>query len=200
VPVAVPGDPSQAAYWIVAACILPDSEVEIRDVYVGPARLGFVDVLRRMGADIETDAEAGTIVARTSALHGTDVEPGEVPGLIDEIPILAVAAAVAEGETRFHGVHELRVKESDRLATICSELGGFTAGIEATSDELVVAGGGGLVAADVDSHGDHRIAMSMAVAGLAAEGVTRIDGWDAVATSYPGFVDDLRHVTGERPD
>lgn len=201
VDVAVPGDPSQAAYWIVAACVLPDSEVEVRDVYVGPARTGFVDVLRRMGADIEADAERRTIVARSSELHGTTVEPHEVPGLIDEIPVLAVAAACAQGETRFSGVHELRVKESDRLATICSELGRFAAGVEASHDELVVSGGRGLTATtDVHSHGDHRIAMAMAVAGLVAEGRTCIHGWEAVATSYPDFEGDLRRLTGEGTD
>lgn len=200
VDVAVPGDPSQAAYWIVAACLLPDSEVEVRDVYVGPARNGFVDVLRRMGADVDADPETGTIRARSSELRGTTIEPDEVPGLVDEIPVLAVAAACAAGETRFRGVHELRVKESDRLATICSELGRFTAGVESTSDELVVAGGGGLVGAEVESHGDHRIAMAMAIAGLAADGVTHVAGWDAVDTSYPGFVDDLRRLTGDGTD
>jgi 3-phosphoshikimate 1-carboxyvinyltransferase len=196
----VPGDPSQAAYWLVAACILPDSEVEIRDVYVGPGRLGFVDVLTRMGADIAVHAATGTIVARSSELQGTTVAPDEVPGLVDEIPILAVAAAHASGETRFRGVGELRVKESDRLATISSELGAFTAGVETTADELVVQGAERLAAADVDSHGDHRIAMSMAVAALAAEGVTRIDGWGAVATSYPSFEHDLQHLTGHGTD
>src|SRR5690606_18439286 len=175
--------------------------IEVRDVYVGPGRLGFVDVLRRMGADVEIDADDGTIRASTSELRGTEVEPAEVPGLVDEIPILAVAAAHAEGETRFRGVGELRVKESDRLATICSELGRFTAGVEASNDELVMAGGGGLVApAHVDAHGDHRIAMSMAIAALSAPGETHIEGFDAVATSYPGFVDDLRRVTGEAAD
>jgi 3-phosphoshikimate 1-carboxyvinyltransferase len=202
---AVPGDPSQAAFWIVAACLVPGSEVVIEDVYVGPGRRGFVDVLQRMGADIEVRAEpetpggasgVGTITARTSELHGCLVEPDEIPGLVDEIPVLAVAAARAAGETRFQGVGELRVKESDRLATISSELERFTGKVEATDDELVVHGGERLVGADVTSHGDHRIAMAMAIAALAADDPSTIGGWDAVATSYPSFATDLAALQG----
>jgi 3-phosphoshikimate 1-carboxyvinyltransferase len=156
-----------------------------------------------MGADVTVDTDAdsgaaarrGTIVARSSRLSGCEVDPAEVPGLVDEIPILAVAAAFAEGETRFRGVGELRVKESDRLATITSELSNFTGAVEAGPDELVVHGGERLVGAPAQSHGDHRIAMSMAVAALAAADASIIDGWDAVATSYPSFERDLQQLT-----
>ncbi|MEA2973509.1 MAG: 3-phosphoshikimate 1-carboxyvinyltransferase [Actinomycetota bacterium] len=188
----VPGDPSQAAFWVVAACIVPGSEVAVDDVYLGPGRAGFLDVLAAMGADVERVGER-TLRARYSPdLHGTTVEGHQVPGLIDEIPVLAVAAAVADGTTTFEGAGELRLKESDRVATIVSELSALGATVEPTADGLVVKGGGGLRGGQVQSHGDHRVAMAMAVAAMAAEGDTTIDGWDAVATSYPGFEDDLR--------
>jgi 3-phosphoshikimate 1-carboxyvinyltransferase len=184
----VPGDPSQAAFWIVAAVITPGSEVVVENVYTGPARSGFVDVLRRMGADVRVDG--GDIVARSSALTGTDVDAADIPSL-DEVPILAVAAAAAEGPTTFHDAGELRLKESDRIATVVSELRALGVTAEGEGDTLVVHGGG-LRSGTVSSHGDHRIAMAMAVAGLSVAGRTRIEGWDAVATSYPGFEEDLQ--------
>jgi 3-phosphoshikimate 1-carboxyvinyltransferase len=188
----VPGDPSQAAFWVVAACIVPGSEVAVDDVYLGPGRDGFLDVLAAMGADVERVGER-TLRARYSPdLHGSTVEGHQVPGLIDEIPVLAVAAAVADGTTTFEGAGELRLKESDRVATIVSELSALGATVEPTADGLVVKGGGGLRGGQVQSHGDHRVAMAMAVAAMAAAGDTTIDGWEAVATSYPGFEDDLR--------
>ena len=127
---------------------------------------------------------------RGSALTGTVVPAHEVPGLVDEVPVLAVAAACAEGETRFCGVGELRVKESDRLATIASELGAMGARVAVDGDDLVVVGGR-LRGADVDSHHDHRVAMACAVAALVADGPTTVSGWDAVDTSYPAFGRDL---------
>ena len=190
----IPGDPSQAAFWVVAACIVPGSEVVVDDVYLGPARAGFLDVLAAMGADVERVGERSLLARYSPDLHGTTVEGHQVPGLIDEIPVLAVAAAVADGSTTFEGAGELRLKESDRVATIVSELSALGATVEPTDDGLVVKGGGarGLRGGQVKSHGDHRVAMAMAVAGMAAEGETVVDGWDAVATSYPGFEDDLR--------
>jgi 3-phosphoshikimate 1-carboxyvinyltransferase len=185
----VPGDPSQAAFWIVAACIVPGSELTVAPVYLGPARAAFLEVLRRMGADVTVEGDA--VHARYGALVATEVGGDEVPGLIDEVPVLAVAAAAAEGTTVFRDAAELRVKESDRIATIVSELTALGVAAEATDDGLLVHGGG-LGPGAVRSHGDHRIAMAMAVAGLATPGVTRIEGWDAVATSYPSFEEDLR--------
>ncbi|HMQ25315.1 MAG TPA: 3-phosphoshikimate 1-carboxyvinyltransferase [Acidimicrobiales bacterium] len=193
--VAVPGDPSQAAFWIAAACLVPGSDVTVEGVYLGPARNGFLTVLARMGADVEVDTATGDVRARHSALHGTEVTPDEIPGLVDEVPILAVAAAAADGPTRFLGAGELRVKESDRLSTVASELGALGARVEARPDELVVAGGGHLRPGRVTAHGDHRIAMAGAIAALAAAGETEIDGWEVVATSYPGFEDDLETLT-----
>jgi len=191
----VAGDPSQAAFWAVAASILPGSEVVVANVYAGPARSGFVDVLSRMGADITHDPTTGDLTVRHSGLTGTVVTADEVPGLVDEVPILAVAAACADGETTFEGVGELRVKESDRLATVESELGRMGADVRVDGDTLVVRGSA-LTGAEVDSHHDHRIAMACAVAALVADGPTTIHGWDAVATSYPGFVADLDLLRG----
>lgn len=191
----VAGDPSQAAFWAVAAAILPGSDVVIGNVYAGPARSGFVDVLRRMGADISHDPDTGDLAVRHAGLTGTTVSAGEVPGLVDEVPILAVAAACADGETTFEGVGELRVKESDRLATVESELGRMGADVRVDGDTLVVRGGA-LSGTEVDSHHDHRIAMACAVAALVADGPTTIHAWDAVATSYPGFVADMDLLRG----
>ena len=193
--VIVPGDPSQAAFWIVAACLVPGSDVTVEGVYLGPARAGFLDVLARMGADIEIDEATGDLRARHRELRGTDITAEEIPGLVDEVPILAVVAAVADGPTRFLGAGELRVKESDRLATVASELGALGAQVEALPDELVVAGGARLQPGRVTSHGDHRIAMAGAIAGLAARGETAVAGWEVVATSYPGFEADLESLT-----
>jgi 3-phosphoshikimate 1-carboxyvinyltransferase len=195
----VPGDPSQAAFWVVAACIVPGSDILVERVYVGQARAGFMEVLRRMGADIVVEDEdrvehTASIRVRSSQLQGTSVGGPEVPGLIDEIPVLAVAAALADGPTTFWGAAELAVKESDRLASIVAGLRALGVKAESRRDGLVVEGtaGGPLSGGSVDSCGDHRIAMAVAVAGLRADGETAIDGWDSVATSYPGFAEDLR--------
>jgi len=192
----VPGDPSQAAFWIVAACLVPGSEVTVEHVYVGRARAGFLDVLHRMGAQVEvepTGPRTATLTARyASALHGTTIGGDEIAGLIDEIPVLAVAAAVAEGPTEIRDAAELRVKESDRVATIAGLLAALAGAAEPRTDGLQITGGARLQPGYVDSGGDHRIAMAAAVAALVAPGATRIAGWGAVPTSYPGFEDDLR--------
>jgi 3-phosphoshikimate 1-carboxyvinyltransferase len=193
----VPGDPSQAAFWAVAACIVPGSELVIEDVYVGQARTGFVDVLQRMGASVDvepTGAHRANIVARSSldSLRGTEVTGDEIASLIDEIPVLAVAAAVAHGVTLFHEVGELRVKESDRIDTMTRELSALGATVREPGPGILEVRKAPLTGGSVQSHGDHRVAMSLAVAALAAEGTTEIEGWEAVATSYPSFEDDLR--------
>lgn len=192
--VRVPGDPSQAAFWVVAACITPGSDVTIEQVYVGPGRAGFLDVLTRMGADVTLERREGNVAdirARHSKLSGTIVGGDEVPGLIDEIPVLAVAAAVAEGETVFRDAGELRVKETDRIATVGSELAALGSRIEPMADGLVVRGPAPLVGGRVRSHGDHRVAMALAVAAMSGTGRVEIEGWPAVETSYPGFAQDL---------
>ena len=194
----VPGDPSQAAFWVVAACLIPGSDLLVERVYVGQARAGFLAVLRRMGADIALEDEdevehTASIRVRSRQLRGTAVGGAEVAGLIDEIPVLAVAAALADGSTTFADAAELMIKESDRVASIVAGLRALGVKVEPRPDGLVVDGSGGrpLAGGSVDSYGDHRIAMAMAIAGLAASGTTAIDGWDAVATSYPGFEEDL---------
>jgi 3-phosphoshikimate 1-carboxyvinyltransferase len=143
-----------------------------------------------MGASIDHDPVTGDLTVRSAELTGTIVEPSEVPGLVDEVPVLAVAAACAQGETRFVGVGELRMKESDRLSALCSELGEMGVQLHIDGDDLIVEGGR-LVGGEVDSHGDHRIAMACAVAALVADGPTTVNGWEAVSTSYPTFDADL---------
>ena len=193
----VPGDPSQAAFWLVAACIVPGSDVTVEHVYVGRARAGFVDVLRRMGADIEvamTGATTADIRARAGALRATEVAGAEVPALIDEIPVLAVAAAFADGVTTFADAAELAVKETDRITATTQLLHAFGGRAEPRDDGLVVIGGGRLHGGVVDSGGDHRIAMAGAVAALNAAGPSTVRGWGAVRTSYPGFTRDLEEL------
>ena len=193
--ITIPGDPSQAAFWLVAGTVVPDSDVTVENVYVGPARTGFIDVLRRMGASIDIEAvgddtHTAHIRARGSQLAGTVIDGDEIPS-VDEVPILAVAAATAEGETVIRNAAELRLKESDRIATVVDGLRRLGADIEPTDDGLVIQGRARLRGATVDSHGDHRIAMAMAVAGAAATGVTRVEHWEAVITSYPRFAEDF---------
>jgi 3-phosphoshikimate 1-carboxyvinyltransferase len=199
----VPGDPSAAAFFAVAAAVVPDSAVDISDVYSGPARLGFVTVIQRMGADVTlvpaTDVATATIriKATTRPLQATDVAAAEIPSL-DEVPILAVAAAVAEGTTVFSDVGELRVKEVDRLAAVIDMVEAFGAAARAEGDTLAITGvGGPLRGARFDSLGDHRMAMAAAIAALAAAPGEHslITGFAATATSYPSFADDLRHLT-----
>ena len=186
----VKGDPSQAAFWAVGATVLKGSEVTIKNVYTGRERNGFIDVLSRMGADITQDPITNDLNVASSELVGTVVEETEIPGLIDEVPILAVAAACADGETHFKGLGELRVKESNRLETIVSEIGSMGMKAEISGDDLVIQGGE-LTGGQVDSYGDHRIAMSCAIAALVSTDTTEISGWEAVSTSYPGFIADL---------
>ena len=199
----VPGDPSSAAFWVVAATITPGSDLVVEDVALNPARTAFVGVLARMGAAIdvvETGEQLGEPVGElrvtSSSLQGTVVEGAEIPGVIDEIPVLAVAAACAEGVTEFRDAAELRVKESDRIATVAELLTNLGVGVEPGDDRLVVRGGR-LRPGAVDSHGDHRIAMAAAVAAGAIEGETRVRGWRAVATSYPEFAEHLGQLAGE---
>jgi 3-phosphoshikimate 1-carboxyvinyltransferase len=201
----VPGDPSQAAFWIVAACTVPGSEVTVERVYVGRGRRGYIDVLRRMGAAVEEHTVTGPgdlaatadVTARFAPLSATTVDGAEITGL-DEVPVLAVAAACAEGTTVFRSVGELRVKESDRLAGVVSLVRAFGGHAEAEGDDLVVHGGRPRPGT-VDAGGDHRMAMAAAVAGLAAgTGTSEVVGWGAVATSYPRFGADLVHLRGPR--
>jgi 3-phosphoshikimate 1-carboxyvinyltransferase len=199
----VPGDISSAAFWLVAAAAHPDSEVVVRDVGINPGRTGVLEALRRMGADVEVieRGERGgepvaDLVARSSALRGIEIGGEIIPSLLDEIPVLAVAAALATGETRISGASELRVKETDRLSAVASELAKLGARVDELPDGLVIYGGGRLRGATTLSFGDHRMAMSMAVAGLVAAGETVIEGAGAADVSYPSFWYDLDVISG----
>jgi 3-phosphoshikimate 1-carboxyvinyltransferase len=193
----VPGDASSAAFLIVAALVRPSSEVRLDDVLLNPGRTAFLDVLRSMGARLETGLvreapePVGWIVARTSDLQGTTIAGEVVPALIDEIPALAVAAAHARGTTTIAGAGELRVKESDRIAALAEGLHRLGAHVEERPDGLVIEGGAPLRGAAVRSHGDHRIAMALAIAGLAAEGETDIEEAECASVSFPEFWDVL---------
>ncbi|HVI98843.1 MAG TPA: 3-phosphoshikimate 1-carboxyvinyltransferase [Sphingomonas sp.] len=203
----VPGDPSSAAFWAVAASIVPGSDVVIANVGLNPTRAGLFAVLRAMGADIEElDARivGGEPVAdlrvRHAALSAIDVPPELTPSMIDEYPILFVAAALAGGRTVARGAEELRVKESDRIAVMATALTAAGARVEEFEDGLAIEGRGGNPlpgGAEVASHLDHRIAMAMTVAGLAAARPVTIDDIAPVATSYPAFFDTLDQLTGQ---
>jgi 3-phosphoshikimate 1-carboxyvinyltransferase len=199
----VPGDPSSAAFAVAAALLVPDSHVVVRGTSANWTRTGFVRIARRMGGRIEGDLETdpgdaipledpvSDLEVRTSALHGTVVEPGEVPLAIDELPLVALLGCFAEGETVVRGAQELRVKETDRIATVVDGLRGLGADIEATDDGFVVRGSGGLRGGTIASHGDHRLAMLGAVAGLASRDGVEVVGMDAAAVSYPTFEADI---------
>ncbi|MDZ4826039.1 MAG: 3-phosphoshikimate 1-carboxyvinyltransferase [Actinomycetota bacterium] len=198
----VPGDPSSAAFFVVAASITPRSEIVLEDVSINPTRLGFVDVLLRMGADIEIvpsgdrcGEPVGDIVVRAAPLHGTVIEGDEIPNVQDEVPVLAMAAAFADGVTEVRDAAELAAKESNRIGTVHQELTQLGIGVEPRADGLVIRGGqphSGLL----KSHGDHRIAMAVAVAAHAIDGSTTVRGWGAVASSYPEFAEHLAALTG----
>lgn len=198
--VAVPGDLSSALFFVVAAALVPGSHLRLRQVGLNPTRMGALEVLRRMGVDLAVDEVVeengeprGTLTVRGSSLEATEVRPEEVPTLIDEVPVLAVAAALARGTTVFRGVGELRSKETDRLAVLEQELRRLGVEARAEGETLTIAGGrirGGLG----QSHGDHRIAMALAVAGLVSgQGVT-VGGAQCVEVSFPGFFELLGTV------
>lgn len=197
--VSVPGDISSAAYFICAALMVPGSEVLIRNVDINPTRDGILRVVRAMGADIEYqnireqagEKTADLLVRYTKDLHGTVIEGDLIPTLIDEIPVIAVLAATADGETVIRDAKELRVKESDRLTIMVDSLSVMGCDIEGTPDGMIIRGGRPMRGAQIDSHLDHRIAMSFAVASLVAEGTTAIQNAECVNISYPEFYRDF---------
>lgn len=203
--VPVPGDPSSAAFLVGAAVIVPGSEVHLPDVALNPTRIGFLRVLENMGADVlirpdrASGAEpAGELLVRGGReLTGVVVPASEAPSLIDEVPLLAVVATTAHGTTRFEGVGELRVKESDRLAAIAAGLTELGATVRSGEDWLEVDGPVVLGSATLDSLGDHRLAMAWAVAGLVATGPVAIEDWGAIDVSYPSFADDLGRLAAD---
>ena len=205
--VVVPGDISSAAFWLVAGAIVPGSDLLIENVGVNPTRTGILEVLAEMGADITLEQErtvAGEPVAdvrvRCAAgeslpLKACTISGEIIPRLIDEIPILAVAAIFAQGTTHIRDAAELRVKESDRLAVIAQQLSKMGAIVTEYPDGLDITGGQPLHGAELDSYTDHRIAMSLAIAALRATGQTHIDRAEAASISYPNFVATLQHIT-----
>jgi 3-phosphoshikimate 1-carboxyvinyltransferase len=200
--VLVPADPSSAAFPLVAALLAPGSELVLEAVMTNPLRTGLLTTLREMGASIEVvdkrddgGEEIGDLRVRTSVLKGVDVPAERAPSMIDEYPILAVAASFAEGVTRMRGLQELRVKESDRLAATVDMLRANGVAAEIESDDLIVQGKGRPAGgAEVKTHMDHRIAMSALVMGLASENPVRIDDSAFIATSFPGFVELMRSI------
>ena len=200
--VTVPGDPSSISFALVAALILPGSEVHITGVMDNPSRTGLIETLKEMGADLEitpgpimAGERTMDIIARYSQLHGVDVPASRAPSMIDEYPVLGVAAAFASGTTSMAGLAELKAKESDRLAGTADLLSRNGVSVEAGEDSLTVYGkGAGMVrgGGTVATHHDHRLAMSALVLGLAAQQPVTIDDASMIATSYPGFADDMR--------
>jgi 3-phosphoshikimate 1-carboxyvinyltransferase len=199
----VPGDLSSAAFLLVAASIVPGSRLLMRGIGVNPGRIGILAALQRMGANLSLEneeTENGEPVADLriayNSLQGITITPEDVPGLIDELPVIAVAATQANGITEVRGAAELRVKETDRIGTTVSELQRMGANIEALPDGFRIQGPTPLHGANVSSHGDHRLAMALTVAALVADGETMIEGIECTRDSFPGFEDTLAQLVG----
>ena len=200
--VIVPGDISSAAFWLVAGAITPNSELTITNVGINPTRTGILEALQMMNAHISiiNEREAAgepvaDLIVQTSNLKGCTIEGDIIPRLIDEIPILAVAACFAKGTTTIKDAAELRVKESDRLAVMATELGKMGAKITEFADGMEIVGGNPLQGIETDSYTDHRIAMSLAIAALNAQGETKIDRAEAISISYPTFTNTLENIS-----
>lgn len=199
----VPGDISSAAYFMVAAAITPNSCVTVKNVGINPTRDGIIRVMKMMGAEISVEhvskigEPTADITVRTSELKGCVVDGDMIPALIDEIPAIAVLACFAEGETIIKDAEELKVKESNRIDVMVSNLKAMGADIEATEDGMIINGGKCLHGSYIDSRLDHRIAMSFAVAAMNADGVTEIGGFECVDISYPKFYNDLNRLVAD---
>jgi 3-phosphoshikimate 1-carboxyvinyltransferase len=202
-PIIVPADISSAAFFLTAAVLVPGSEIELEEVGVNPTRTGVLTVLERMGAAIETEDEReiggepiATLRVRSTPLQATEIGGAEIPLAIDELPLVALAACFAEGTTTIRDAAELRRKESDRIETVTAALRALGGKVEPSPDGMVITGTGGLRGGAIDSHGDHRIAMLGAVAGLASRDGVEVRGMEAAAVSYPGFERDLGSLLG----
>ncbi|WP_126427274.1 3-phosphoshikimate 1-carboxyvinyltransferase [Brevibacillus marinus] len=200
--IVVPGDISSAAFLIAAVMMVPGSSLVIEQVGINPTRSGIIDVVRAMGGHVEivnerlvNEEPVADLHVAHAELRGTVIEGELIPRLIDEIPVIAVMAAVAQGRTIIRDAQELKVKETDRIATVASQLAKFGAKVTPTDDGMIIEGGAALVGAEIDSMGDHRIGMAMAIAGLAAEGETTIANAEAINVSFPGFANLLRQIT-----
>jgi 3-phosphoshikimate 1-carboxyvinyltransferase len=195
--IVVPGDISSAAFWMVAAAASPGEQITLKNVGLNPTRTGVINVLLRMGAHI-THSESsgdgeprGNIIVKGSELNGTVIGGAEIPNVIDELPILAVAAALARGNTLIKDAQELRVKETDRIAAVAENLRRMGVEVIEYDDGMEIIGGSKLHGATISTYHDHRIAMAFAVAGLFAEGETIVEGSECISTSYPSFERDL---------
>ncbi len=194
----VPGDISSAAFFLVGASLVPGSELLLRDVGINPSRTGAITVLQQMGASIQVENERlisgepiADLVVKSAPLKGIEIEAELIPSLIDELPVLALAMALAEGESSVAGAEELRVKETDRIHTICANLTALGVKAEETPDGFRVQGAETLRGGELSSFGDHRLAMTMGIAGLISQGEIRLKGAEAVGVSYPHFWEDL---------
>jgi 3-phosphoshikimate 1-carboxyvinyltransferase len=202
--IAVPADISSAAFFAVAASLVPGSDLRLEGVGVNPSRTGLLTILERMGATLEEGPVTGehggeptaNIEVRSASLQATEVGGAEIPLAIDELPLVALAACFAEGTTTIRDADELRRKESDRIETVTAALRALGGKVEPTADGMEIEGTGGLRGGTIESHGDHRIAMLGAVAGLASEEGVEVRGMDAAAVSYPGFERDLASLIG----
>jgi len=197
----VPGDISSAAFFITAALIVPNSSITLKQVGLNPTRTGILDIYRQMGADILIENESssggelkGDITVRSSELKAMTIEGSMIPRLIDEIPVIALAATQAVGTTIIRDAQELKVKESDRINSVVSMLKAFGAHIEATGDGMIIHGPVTLKSASIDSLTDHRIAMTAAIGGLISRGDTTVTGWEWVNISFPGFQDAIKKL------
>lgn len=195
----VPGDISSASFWLVLGLCHPESEITVRNVNINPSRAGFLQVIEQMGGTIiitnqttQSGEPVADLTATSSSLSGTTIEGAMIPLLIDELPILALAACFAKGQTQIKDASSLRVKETDRISTTTSELTRMGASIEETADGMIITGIKSLYGAKTSSHGDHRLAMTLGIAGMLAEGETEIAYPDSTRISYPGFWDDLQ--------
>lgn len=202
--VRVPGDISSAAFWMVAGAAHPNASIRLSNVGINPSRTGVIEVLQAMGATlrmenvVEDESEpAADIVVESSGLQGVEISGDIIPQVIDEIPVLALAAARAKGTSIIRDAEELRVKESDRITATVTGLARLGVDVEETEDGMVIRGGNKLHGANVNSFGDHRIAMTMGIAGTIADGETTIDGADAADVSYPTFWGTLESVSGQ---
>jgi 3-phosphoshikimate 1-carboxyvinyltransferase len=202
----VPADISSAAFWIVAAATRPGSSLVLKNVGLNPTRDAILHALRRMGASISVTVTSpegagepyGDLhITGDAPLHGTTILKEEIPNLIDEIPIIAVAAALAEGDTVIRNAHELRVKETDRIATTATNLRAMGADVEEFDDGMIIHGGKALSGCTLESYGDHRIAMASLIAGMSASGETVLNNCNCISTSYPGFAEDLAHFVND---
>lgn len=196
-----PGDFSSAAFLIVAACIMPDSHLEIKDVGLNPTRTGLLDALGQMGADIKVDIDheennepIGTITVNHSKLRGTNISGDLVVRMIDEFPAFAVAAAYAEGETIVSQAEELRNKESDRIAALCQELSALGVNCVEYPDGFIIQGQQTIQGGTAKSHGDHRLAMALSILGLRTDNPTHIENADIISESFPGFISTLNQL------